>query len=64
MCFYAYIIAFLVYQFGRLFSGEAFGTGTVFAIAVLVGLVYLLLRKNKYGEYGENLSERKVTVNV
>ena len=61
LCGYAYVIALLVYQFGRLFSGGSFGIGTVFAILVLAGLLYLLLRKNKYDE---RIHERKVAANV
>ncbi len=64
LCGYAYLIAFIVYQLGTLFTTGQFGVGTVFAIAALCWLTYLLLRKNKYGEYGEYLHERKVSVNV
>jgi ferrous iron transport protein B len=64
LCGYAYVIALLVYQFGNLFAGGGFGVGTVFAIVILAGLIYLLIRKNKYTEYGERIPERKVTVNV
>ena len=28
------------------------------------GVLYLLLRRNKYGEYGERLTEKKAAVNV
>ena len=39
----------MVYQFGGLITGEvSFGLGTIAALAVLVGLLYLLLRKNPY----------------
>lgn len=41
---FAYIIALGVYQFGRLFMGKAFGIGTVAAILITVGLLYLLFR--------------------
>ena len=37
----------IVYQLGMLFSGH-FGVGTVVALLLLAGLIYLLLRKNKY----------------
>ena len=30
----------------------------------LAGVLYLLLRRNKYGEYGERLTEKKAAVNV
>ena len=47
MCGFAYVVAMIVYQLGMLFSGH-FGVGTVVALLLLVGLIYLLLRKNKY----------------
>jgi ferrous iron transport protein B len=64
LCWYAYAIALIVYQFGKLFAGGGFGVGTVFAVAVLIGLIYLLIRKNKYNESEEHISERKVTANA
>jgi len=52
-CVFAYAVALMVYQFGMLFSGS-FGVGTVFAIAVLGGIVYMLCRKSKYvGRVGQ-----------
>ena len=47
MCGFAYVVAMIVYQLGMLFSGH-FGVGTVVALLLLVGLIYLLFRKNKY----------------
>ena len=47
MCVFAYAASLMVYQFGGLVTGEvSFGLGTIAALAVLVGLLYLLLRKN------------------
>jgi ferrous iron transport protein B len=48
MCAFAYAISLMVYQFGSLFMGDGFGIGTAFAFAVLLGMIYLLVRKNKY----------------
>ena len=48
MCGFAYAISLIVYQLGSLFAGGSFGFGTVAALAVLGGLLYLLVRKNKY----------------
>ena len=49
MCVFAYAASLMVYQFGGLITGEvSFGLGTIAALAVLVGLLYLLLRKNPY----------------
>ncbi len=64
LCAFAYVISFIVYQLGLLFTGGGFGVGTIFAIAILSGLVYLLLRKNKYSEYEDFTAEREVNVNA
>jgi len=51
MCVFAYVAALIVYQLGGLFIGEAsFGIGTIVAVALLAGIVYLLLRKGYQGE--------------
>lgn len=47
MCGFAYLISLIVYQLGMLFTG-VFTIGTVFAFAALIGLIYFLVRKNKY----------------
>ena len=56
MCGFAYVISLIVYQIGGLILGQvAFGVGTVAAFICLAGLIYLLVRKNKYEESGINL---------
>ena len=51
MCAFAYASALIVYQIGGLIAGQVgFGAGTVAAAVVLAGLVYLLVRRNKYDE--------------
>ena len=51
MCGFAYAISLIVYQIGGLFTGEAsFGILTVAAVAVLAGLVYLVVRKNRHAD--------------
>ena len=56
MCGFAYVISLIVYQIGGLILGQvAFGVGTVAALICLAGLIYLLVRKNKYEESGINL---------
>ena len=51
MCAFAYAISMIVYQIVGLFTGEAvFSIFTVIAFAVLAGLVYLVVRKNKYAD--------------
>ena len=46
-CVFAYVVSLMVYQFGMMFTGS-FGIGTVAALIVLVGMIWLLVRKNKY----------------
>ena len=55
MCGFAYVVSLIVYQIGGLFLGLVpFGVGTVVAILLLAGLVYLLVRKNKQNEHSLN----------
>jgi ferrous iron transport protein B len=59
MCGFAYGAALIVYQLGGLITGEVpFGVGTVAALLVLAGFLYLLVRKNRYDE--NNLAVRAV----
>ncbi|MBR1905383.1 MAG: ferrous iron transporter B [Clostridiales bacterium] len=46
-CVFAYAISLIVYQFGLLFTGAVNVVGLVFAIAVLVGLCFLVFRPAK-----------------
>ncbi len=49
MCAFAYVISLIVYQLGGMINGEVgFNFFTIIAVALLVGLVYLLVRKNPY----------------
>ena len=41
---FAYLVALCVYQFGVLFTGGGFGVGTIIAIIVLIGFLYMLFR--------------------
>ena len=57
MCGFAYIISLIVYQIGGLITGEvSFGIGTVVAVVLIAGLLYMLFRKNKYDENTLTLS--------
>ncbi len=49
-CLFAYLIALIVFQFGSLFTGNVHAVGLVFAIAALAGIIYMLVRKDKYAE--------------
>ncbi|MCI8698648.1 MAG: ferrous iron transporter B, partial [Oscillospiraceae bacterium] len=58
MCVFAYVISLIVYQLGGLIAGAAsFSLWTVVALVLLVGILYLLLRKGYQG--GE--STRRLT---
>ena len=46
-CVAAYIVSLIIYQLGLAVSGS-FGIGTVFGIAALVFVLYMLFRKDKY----------------
>ena len=46
-CVFAYAIALIVYQFGLLFTGSVNVIGLIFALLVLAGLIFLLVRPAK-----------------
>ncbi len=48
-CGFAYVIALMIYQFGKIFAGGVNVIGLIFAIAFLAGIVYMLFLK-KYQE--------------
>ena len=48
-CGFAYVIALMIYQFGKIFAGGVNVIGLIFAIAFLAGIVYMLFFK-KYQE--------------
>lgn len=51
MCGFAYVVSLIVYQIAGLFTGEAaFGVFTILALAALAGLIYLVVRRNKYAD--------------
>ena len=51
MCVFAYVVSLIVYQIGGLITGEvAFGLGTVVAAVLIVGILYLLFRRNRYDD--------------
>ena len=51
MCGFAYVISLIVYQLAGLLTGEAgFGVATFAALAALMGLIYLVVRKNRYAK--------------
>ena len=56
LCAFAYTISLIVYQIGALVTGGGFTMGTVVAIVLLIGLIYLLVRKNPY----ENIETSKM----
>ena len=46
-CLLAYLVALCIFQFGTLFIGGGFGIGTVAAIVILIGFLYMLFRPYK-----------------
>ena len=48
MCVFAYAVSLMVYQFGTFFVSGVFTAWTAVAACVLVFMVYMLARKNKY----------------
>ena len=45
---FAYLVSFCVYQIGAIITGEAsFGVATLIAILVVIGFIYLMIRKGK-----------------
>jgi ferrous iron transport protein B len=61
MCAFAYAISMIVYQIGGLILGVApFSIFTVIAFALLIGLIYLLFRQNKYDENHLTIDTRRI----
>ena len=50
MCVFAYSISLMVYQFGAWFIGAGNIIGTIAASIILITMLYLLFRKNKYND--------------
>ncbi|MGI6217978.1 MAG: nucleoside recognition domain-containing protein, partial [Coriobacteriales bacterium] len=49
MCGFSYCVTLMIYQFGSLFTGGGFTFGTLAAIIVLAGFIYMLARKGYSG---------------
>ena len=52
-CAFAYAVALIQFQLGTLFTGGGFGFGTVFALATLALMIYMLVRKPSYTTLGK-----------
>ena len=46
-CVFAYAVALMIYQFGLLFAGTVNAAGLIAAVAVLVFIIYMLVRPSK-----------------
>ena len=55
MCVVAYAASFVIYQLGAWFEGAGSVLGTELAVLVLAFAIYMLVRKNPYGENGERV---------
>lgn len=53
MTAFAYASALVIYQIGNLITGGGFGIGTVVAVVIIAGFIYLLFRKNRYSDMKE-----------
>ena len=49
-CIFAYVVALIVYQLGRMFAGAGVTAWTFVALLLLATLVYLLVRRNRYDD--------------
>ncbi len=47
---FAYAVSLCIYQLGTLFTGGGFGLGTIAALLIITGFIYLLLRPHKEGK--------------
>ena len=47
---FAYVMSLIVYQVLNICVNGQFGVGSVFAIALIIGLIYLLVRPSKSGQ--------------
>lgn len=56
----AYAVALVVYQLGSLFTGKGFGIGTLVALVLLVGFLYMLFRPYKDLTSSTNHKSNKV----
>ena len=51
------MLALIVYQIGGVILGEvSFGIGTIAAVALVVGIIYMLVRKGYQGEAKSSLT--------
>ena len=62
VCIFAYVCSMIVYQIGGLITGEAaFGVWTIVAVALLIGMLYMLFRKGYViPKESHNLAQRSV----
>lgn len=48
---FAYVVSLCIFQIGSLFIGGAFGVGSVVALVLLAGILYMLLRPDPYKDF-------------
>lgn len=59
-CVFAYLVSLCIYQFGMVFSGAGISVGTIAALAVFAGFLYLLFRPYKESNsFNMNISSVK-----
>lgn len=59
---FAYAVSLVVFQLGSFFMGGPLGVGTIAAVAVLVAMIYFLLKKpsKPSGRFGDSIKEKAV----
>lgn len=55
----AYVVSLTVYQLGSLFTGKGFGVGTLVALVLLAGFLYMLFRPYKDFSNSTNIKDDK-----
>lgn len=54
-CGFAYLVSLMIFQFGKLFTGDPSIIGLIAAVIVLAFFIYMLVRKNKYDDNTLNI---------
>lgn len=50
-CVFAYAVSLMIYQIGSVFTGDLNVVGLIFAVAILAGIIYMLVRPYKDSGY-------------
>ncbi len=64
MCVFAYSVSLMIYQFGAWFTGVGNITGTVVAFIVLVGMLYMIFKKQKVNTPQTDVPTKEIQNNL